>query len=41
MDWERFGIRGMRFTHKLTVGFGLVAALSLVIAGLFFVTLRQ
>lgn len=31
----------MRFTHKLTVGFGLVAALAFVMIGLFFLTLRQ
>lgn len=31
----------MRFTHKLTVGFGLVATLALVMIGLFFLTLRQ
>lgn len=29
----------MRFTQKLTVGFGLVAALAML--GLFFLTLRQ
>ena len=31
----------MRFTHKLTFGFGLVAALSLVMTVLFFATFRQ
>jgi len=31
----------MRFTHKLTVGFGLVAALALAMLGVFFLTLRQ
>lgn len=31
----------MRFTHKLTVGFGLVAVLALAMLGLFFLTLRQ
>lgn len=31
----------MRFTHKLTFGFGLVAVLTLVMVGMFFLTLRE
>ncbi len=31
----------MRFTRKLTAGFGLVAALALLMLGVFFLTLRQ